>query len=206
MRTRTALSVAAALAAGAFMAQAQVYSVNIVGYVNKPLPNNVFVAVANPLDDGTNTLNSTVGSLANKSVAQFWDGAVFNSSTKSSGSWPAVSTPVGTGFFVKSAGAVTNTFVGEVVAAPGESVTNSLPNNVFVMVGSAFPFAGDYNDPSLNLNLANKSVLQKWTGTVWDSKTKSSGSWPANSGLEVGEGFFLKSAGAFDWVQTLPAN
>ena len=202
------LSAAAALAVGAITAQAQVYSVNVVGYVNKPLPNGAFVAVANPLDDGTNDLNSTLGSLNNKSVAQFWNGAGFDSTTKAGGSWAATSTPVGLGFFVKAAGGATNTFVGEVVVGPGESVTNSLPGNTFVMVGSAIPWGGDYNSADLNLNLPNKSVLQKWTGSGYDSKTRSSGAWPANLGLDVAEGFFLKSAGAspFDWVQAAPAN
>jgi hypothetical protein len=209
MRTKTILSVAAALAAGVFTTQAQsnVYSVNIVGYVNKELPNNTFVAVANPLDDGTNDLNSTMGALANKSVAQFWNGSGFDSTTKSGGAWAAMDTPVGLGFFVKSAGDKTNTFVGQVVVGPGESVTNSLPAQTFVMVGSSIPYGGDYNDANLNLNLPNKSVLQKWTGSGFDSKTRSSGVWPdPNPGLEVGEGFFLKSASDFDWIQTLPAN
>jgi hypothetical protein len=178
--------------------------VNIVGYVNKNLPANTFVAVANPLDNGTNTLNDTLGALANKSQAQFWNGASFTSYTKTSGTWPAVNTPVGTGFFVKSATTVTNTFVGETIINPTESTTNSLPANLFVMVGSALPYGGDYNNTNLNLALPNKSQLQKWTGTSFISLTRSSGVWPTNPGLEVGEGFFLKSASAYNWVQTLP--
>src|SRR5260370_42625696 len=59
MRTK-ALLCAAALAAGAVtsMAQSNVYSLNVVGYVNKSFQNGFFTLVCNPLDDGTNTLGS----------------------------------------------------------------------------------------------------------------------------------------------------
>ncbi len=54
-----ALLCAAALAAGAVssMAQSNVYSLNIVGYVNVPLVTG-FNLIANPLDNGTNDLAS----------------------------------------------------------------------------------------------------------------------------------------------------
>lgn len=50
MRTK-ALLCAAALAAGALTSMAQVYSANVVGYVNVPLPaGGLFTLLANPLD------------------------------------------------------------------------------------------------------------------------------------------------------------
>jgi hypothetical protein len=60
MRTKTLLLSAAAMAAGlvSSVAQSNVYSVNVVGYVNQVLPAGTLVAVANPLDNGTNTLDS----------------------------------------------------------------------------------------------------------------------------------------------------
>jgi hypothetical protein len=112
----------------------------------------------------------------------------------------------GKGFFVKSQNAATNTFVGEVILGPGESITNALPAGVFVLVGSPVPFAGDLNDTNINLNLANKSQVQLWNGSTYDNYTRGGGVWPANPGLAVGQGFFLKSQNAQDWVQTLPAN
>jgi hypothetical protein len=64
MRTKTLLlAAAAALAAGILSSSAQVYSANVVGYVNIPLTNNVLALVAPALDlDGTGT-NNTVASL-----------------------------------------------------------------------------------------------------------------------------------------------
>src|SRR5437879_6035335 len=59
MRTK-ALLCCAALAAGlatSAVAQSNVFSLNIVGYVNTPLTTG-FNLIANPLDKGTNDLNS----------------------------------------------------------------------------------------------------------------------------------------------------
>jgi hypothetical protein len=210
MRTKSLLLSAAALAAGlaSSVAQSNVYSVNVVGYVNKALPAGVFHLVANPLDDGTNTLNSALAALAPKSQAQFWNGASFDNYTKG-GTWPvAPGIAPGVGFFVKAQLAVTNTFVGSVAAPVGGSVTSALPAGVFVLVSSKIPYAGDLNDTNLALiQLAAKSQVQKWNlGTLsFDNYTKG-GTWPANPGVQVAEGFFVKSQTATNWVQNLPAN
>jgi hypothetical protein len=60
MRTKTLLlAAAAALAAGILSSSAQVYSANVVGYVNIPLTNGVLTVVAPALDfDGTGTNNT----------------------------------------------------------------------------------------------------------------------------------------------------
>jgi len=207
MRTKNLLLSAAALVAGALSVQAQsnVYSVNVVGYVNKVLPAGVFQLVANPLNDGTNDLNSALGALPNKSQVQIWNGASFDNYTKGGGVWPVASVPPGVGFFVKSQTAITNTFVGQVAGGSG-GVTNALPSGVFVLVGSAIPFAGDLNSTNINLNLANKSQVQLWNGTSYDNYTKGGGAWPVNPGISVAQGFFLKSQTATNWVQALPGN
>jgi hypothetical protein len=206
MRTKTLLLTAAALAAGfaTSMAQSNVYSVNVVGYVNQVYPAGSLVAVANPLDGGTNDLDTLLAGVPNKSTAQFWTGSGFTSSLKS-GTWsPNTVIPPGVGFFVNAKTSYTNTFVGQVVAAPGASVTNSLPAGELVLVGSMIPYAGDLNDTNLNLNLPNKSTAQIWDGTGYQSSLKS-GTWSPAYQINVGQGFFLNSKSAYDWVQTLPA-
>jgi len=199
--------VAAAIAAGAVTAQAQVYSVNVVGYVNQVMPAVTLVAVANPLDDGTNTLDSALGGMPAKSSAQFWNGAGFDVSGKTSAGWsPNTSVPPGLGFFVNSKTAYTNTYVGELVVNPGESITNSLPAVVLVMVGSPLPYAGDMNDPNLGLDLPAKSSAQIWNGAGYDVVGKTSAGWSPATSLSVAQGFFLNSKTAYDWVQTAPSN
>jgi hypothetical protein len=209
MRTKLLLLSAAALAAGAAssVAQSNVFSVNVVGYVNQPLTANVLTAVANPLDNGTNTLDSALSGVPAKSTAQFWTGAGFTSSTKGVSAWvPNNAIPPGVGFFVNSKAAYTNTYVGSVACNVGASVTNALPANVLVLVGSKIPYAGDLNDTNLAINLPAKSIAQFWTGAGYTSSTRGVSAWVPALSVGVAQGFFLNSKAPYDWIQTLPAN
>jgi len=211
MRTKNLLLSAAALVAGALSAQAQsnVYSVNIVGYVNVPLAANVQTLVATPLDNsGSNDLNSLLGTLPNKSSVQVWNGTTFVLSTKggSPSVWsPNLSVPPGTGYFVKSATAFTNTYVGST------SMSNSIApvGGVFSLVGSPIPFSGNLNDAGSNsLNTAifpNKSSIQTWNGTTYTLSTKggSPSAWSPNLPINVGQGFFIKPASTTNWAQQI---
>jgi hypothetical protein len=209
MRTKTLLTVAA-FAASALVASAQsnVYSVNIVGYVNQVLPAGTQVAVANPLDNGTNDLDSVFGALDKGSTANFWNGSGFTFAQKGGTVWsPNNSTPVGTGLFISSKNAITNTYVGEVVVGPGESVTNSLPAGSQVLVGSAVPFAGTLNTPELGLLQLDKgSTVNFWDGTGYVFSQKGGTVWSPDLSVNVADGFFVNSKAATDWVQTLPSN
>jgi hypothetical protein len=208
MRTKTLLIAAAALAATVISSEAQVYS-GVVGYVNVVMPAGQFALVANPLDDGTNTTTSLGQTLANKSAIEIWNGSGFTGSSKAGGVWtPDLSIPPGTGFFVNSKTAITNTFVGSVDTLPGASTTNFIPAGVFVLAGSTIPFTGDLNDTNLNLGstLANKSAIEVWNGNGFTGSSKAGGVWTPNLTLSAGEGFFIQSKTATNWVQTLPSN
>jgi len=209
MRTKTLLIAAAALAATVISSEAQVYS-GVVGYVNVVLPAGTFALVATPLDDGTNTVTSVGANLPNKSLIEIWNGTGFTASSKAGGVWtpPDLAVPPGTGFFVNSKTAITNTFVGQVDTAVGASTTNSVPAGTFVLAGSTIPFTGDLNDTNLNLGptLANKSLVEVWNGAGFNASSKAGGVWTPNLTLSVGEGFFIQSKTATNWVQTLPAN
>jgi hypothetical protein len=209
MRTKNLLLSAAALAAGIVSASAQsnVYSVNIVGYVNKPLAPNQLELVQNPLDNGTNTLNSTLGGLASGSQAYVWNGSGYTFASKPKAVWsPDLAVPTGLGFFVRRSGNVgTNTFVGEVVVDSGKSVTNVLAANVTTLVGSALPVAGTLNGTNLGLAAApSGSVIYKWNGAGYTFSSKPKAVWSPDLTINVGEGFFIKPAATFNWVQALP--
>jgi hypothetical protein len=207
MRTKTLLLSAAALAAGlcSSVAQSNVYSVNVVGYVNQPMAAGALICVANPLDNGTNDLNSALAAVPAKSTAQIWNGSGFTPSVKGTTWSPNFSIPPGVGFFVNSKSSVTNTYVGNVLANVGASVTNALPANVLVLVGSQLPYAGDLNDTNLALNLPAKSTAQIWNGSGYTPSVRGT-SWSPALPIAVGQGFFLNSKAAYNWVQTLPAN
>ena len=200
------LSAAAALAVTAVTAQAQVYSVNTVGYVNQTLPADTLVAISNPLDNGTNDLNSVLASVPAKSTAQFWTGSGFSLATKGATWSPNESIPPGKGFFVNSKSTITNTYVGEVAANAGESVTNALPADALALVGSPLPYAGDLNTVEIGLlGVPAKSTAQFWNGAGYDLSTKGT-TWSPALPINVADGFFVNSKAAYDWVQTAPAN
>lgn len=188
------------------MAQSNVYSVNIVGYVNKDVP-AASAFIANPLDNGTNDLNSILPDVPSKSTASLWTGSGFTTSTKTSAGWdPNAATPVGVGFFLNSKSAMTNTFVGNVIVGPGGSVTNHLPAGV-AAVGSMIPYAGDLNNTNIALGVVpSKSTISLWNGSSYDTSTKTSAGWDPALQLNVGDGFFVNSKSEVDWIQTLPAN
>ena len=207
---KTLLIAAAALVAGVISSDAQVYSANIVGYVNVTCPAGALVLTSNPLDKGTNTANDLLSALPTKSSIQVWNGTGFTAFTKgAAGFSPNPSLPVGTGFFVKASSAFTNTFVGNVVPNPGgNQSTVALPSGTLVLVGSTLPIAGTFNDVGTNaLNLVatlpNKSSIQTWNGTAFTAFTKGAGGFSPNPPLSVAQGFFIKSASATNWVQTL---
>lgn len=213
MRTKTLLLSAAALVAGVFASQAQsnVYSANVVGYVNSTVTSS-YNLVATPLDNnGSNDLNSLLGSLPNKSTVQTWNGTGFTIANKSGSPsvWsPDTVVPPGTGFFIKlGSGSITNPFVGQVLVNNGGSVTNNLPAS-YTLVGSPIPYADDLNDTNNYLgllNMPNKSTIQVWNGTGYTiiNKSGSPSTWSPDQTIQPGQGFFIKVSSPSSWVQSL---
>jgi hypothetical protein len=191
------------------MAQSNVYSVNIVGYVNKTLATNALEMIQNPLDDGTNTLNSALFNLAPGSVAYVWNGSGYTPASRVKAGWnPDLSIPTGLGLFVRRQGAAgTNTFVGEVIVNVGGSASNGLAANVTTLVGSMIPYADTLNGTNLGLASApNGSSLYQWNGSGYTPSSKTKAGWNPNLSIAVGESFFIRPSSNFTWVQTLPAN
>jgi hypothetical protein len=75
MRTKTLLIAAAALAVGIISSEAQVYSQNVVGYINLTVTNHTFAMVANQLDTGSNTLDNVLanGAISSSTAILLWD-------------------------------------------------------------------------------------------------------------------------------------
>jgi hypothetical protein len=90
----------------------------------------------------------------------------------------------------------------------GNQSTVALPANSLVLVGSTLPVAGNFNDVgtntvNLNATLPVKSSIQTWNGTGFTLVAKTSTGFAGNPPLAVAQGFFIKSASATNWVQTL---
>jgi hypothetical protein len=207
MKTKTLLIAAAALVAGVISSEAQtVYSVNVAGYVNVAAVAAQFALVNNPLDNGTNTVTSLFSSAPNGTVVEVWNGTGFQSSTKGFGGvWTTnLFLPPGIGYFVKFASNATNTFVGNVIAPSGGSVTNTFNSGIFQLVGSPIPFADTLSGTNLNLQVPNGTVVEVWNGVGFQSATKGFGGvWTTNLIIAPGQGFFVKSGATTNWIQTL---
>jgi hypothetical protein len=220
---KTLLIAAAALAAGVISSQAQVYSQNVVGYVNVVLTNTgaangTYAMVCNQLDaDGTGTNNSiynVVGTnLPPNTQVLCWnpDTAGFISSKLSaSGKWSVNNQVVtnamnpGVGFFINcplAAGVGTNiTMVGSVIQG-----TNLYSINTgYQIVSPSSPIAGGIvtngyvptkSDQVLVWNnVTGGYVSHKYSGTAW------SGGEPV---FTVGQAVFLNAAGANVWTNVL---
>jgi hypothetical protein len=194
-----------------------VYSLNIVGYVNQAVPAGsaaapAFVLIGNPLKAAPdNTIGTVLGSQlpANASLLA-WDGVTFNEIVYAGGGvsgWddPTLDISPGKGFFIKNptATAFNITFVGEVLAG----VQSNPMTGPFSLVSSKVPVAGDLLTGNLNLTnaVANDSLLT-WDGTTYVENVYGGGGaagWDFPPTVKVGEAFFYKQAGAshtVDWV------
>jgi hypothetical protein len=222
MRTKSLLiAAAAALAAGVVSSEAQVYSQNIVGYVNAVYPASAYVQQVAPLQtSSTNGVEDLYGStLQTGDAVLTWNGTSFQTYTFfGPGQWlypdnvtigVGPNLPVGKGFFYQSAnGNETNTFVGTVVLTN----TVTLPASAYALVGSTPPIgASSLEDTNLNLPLQTGDAVLVWGGNSYQTYTFfGPGQWlyPDNvtigvsPGVSVGQGFFYQSAnGTETWTQ-----
>jgi hypothetical protein len=206
MRTKTLLLSAAVGAAGLLAANAQVYSVNAVGYVNLDIPVGYSI-IANPLDAADNTVGALfpVGSLPNFSQVLKWNGTGFTINTLTPGGWntPSMTLNPGEGAFVNVSAARTVTFVGEVMQG---ALATPLAAG-YNLVGSQVPQQATTTVLELDSALGNFSQVLTWNGSGYVIHTKTPGGWSPNvATINVGQGFFVNTAAATSWNRTFSVN
>ncbi len=200
------------------VAQSNVYSLNIVGYVNKTIPSG-YSLIANPLKTGATNGANEIMPLVDGSIYLTWTGTAYDYRSYDGG-WidsafnpsTAPTLPPGKGFFYFNPNAnTTNTFVGEVVPAPGAVNNLSLPSG-YSLVGSVMPVAAtDISAAPVSLPLIDGSIVLKWTGTAYLYRSYDGG-WidsafnpAAAPSYAVGDGFFFFNPNAAtNWSQSLP--
>jgi hypothetical protein len=209
MRTTKALLLTAAIsAAGVVSSMAQVYSVNVVGFVNMSLPAG-FSLIANPLKatndflsaiiptapDGTQVLTFNV---TNQTFA-----ADVPSYIEGFGWFPDGEVKPGQGFFINLPSATTLTFVGEVrqgnLSAPiatGYSIQSSqVPQRGLVTTDLTLP-ATD-GDQIFRWDRATQTYFSEVPGYI-----EGFGWFPSEPMMEIGESFFLLTSAAKPWTRT----
>jgi hypothetical protein len=211
MRTKTLLLTAALAVAGAStsMAQSNVYSVNVVGYVNIPLTNG-FNMISNPLDkDGTGTNNTITTVFAGgvpdgTTVFKFSGGSYSQSDLYFNGpGWlggGTITMNPGEGLFVQSTGNATATITGNVLQG---NQTNKFAAG-FNMIGNKVPISGLFTS-QLNYQPTDNDTL-----FFWDPVSQSYNSsflyitgpgWlPFEPTINVGQAFFIQAAASNSWT------
>jgi hypothetical protein len=194
MRTKTLLVAAAALTAGIVTSQAQVYSQNVVGYVNLSLPAGLTM-VANPLNNTTNDLNTIIPTAGFGDTIYIWTGTTFNSSIYV-GSWsPDVTMNPGQGFFYAASSPITLTFTGNVLQG---SLTNTVPAG-FSILGNQVPVAEDLSTNGFPASFGDTIYFYRGGNYVSSINV---GSFAPAAIPAVGEGFWVNSASGGSWTRS----
>jgi hypothetical protein len=213
MRTKALLSMAA-LAVGLTSSMAQVYSLNVVGYVNVPLQANKLHFLSLPLapTDNNYAISNTIVLDASQMFANLytWTGTAWSSTVPSwdGTAWdqPATVVPQGAGFFLASQAASTLTFVGQVtqgtIAYSVPAGLSTLANKVPVSANFPGTTVGAVFDNIYTWDLAT----QRWAGDVWSQSGSGwdngvAGANPAGPLLNPGDAVFYQAGAALNFSQ-----
>jgi hypothetical protein len=214
MRTKSLLLTAALVAAGISVSQAQVYSVNAVGYINvvcKP----GFNMVANQLINSNSTVAALFPNMPSGTQVLKWLGTGFsvNSYDADFGEWddPSQTLQPGESAFFRNPTTtnITVTFVGDV---PQGGLTNTIPLN-YSLKSSMVPQAG-LLQTSLGFVPSGGDQVLRWvngypasSGYAVHSYDSDFGEWDVEPNVNVGEGFFIKRVAAGqNWVRQFSVN
>ena len=206
MRTKALLSLAA-LAVGLSTSVAQnVYSLNVVGYVNVSLQANQLSFLSLPLADvnGNYNITNTIVLDSSQTFANLfaWAGTAWNTAVPS---WTGTAwdTPMvisnGTGFFIQSVTNSTLTFVGQV---PQGAIQYSVPVGLSTLanqipVSTNFPGAavGGLFDNIFTWDQVNQqwaNAVWSYNGSAWDNGV--AGASPNGPLLNPGDAVFYQNA------------
>ena len=209
---------AAALAASAVSSMAQnVYSLNVVGYVNKSFTTGNYTLICNPLDAQTNDLNTIMPNVPDQTTIARWNTSLqdFDPATPTyftaTHTWiPNPTIKPGEGFFVVPSGNFTNTFVGNVLQ--GSNLTNPVPivgGGSYVAVGSVIPLGVSLTNTLAGYAATDQDTLGLWKVSVQDfdpttpTYFTATQTWIPDVNIAPGDGFFIiRSGAATTWVRS----
>jgi len=208
MRTKTLLLSAAVGAAGLLAADAQVYSVNSVGYINLSIPVG-FSLIANQLDAADNSVGAIMPAVPIGTTLYKWNGTGYDINNFSFAGWgnPAMTLNPGEGAFIKntSASPINVTLVGEVPQLADSNI--SVPAG-FSIVSSTVPQSGAL-DAVLEFPAALGDSFYLWSNSAngYSIFNFSFAGFGGNPPVPlVGESFFVKKQVAADWVRNFTVN
>jgi hypothetical protein len=212
MRTKTLLLSAAVGAAGLLAADAQVYSVNSVGYINLTIPPG-FSMISNQLKTTQNLVSQILPTPPLGTQILNWNGAGYDILEYADiGFGPGWSGDLalvpGSGVFIRNptASNMVVTLVGEVPQNADSNIT--IPAG-FSIKSSTVPVAGNVIQ-SMAFPSALGDQILKWTGAGYDiSEYVDIGfgpGWSSEPTVAVGEAFFVKKNAPAAWDRNFSVN
>jgi hypothetical protein len=210
MRTKTLLVAAAALAAGLATSMAQVYSQNVVGYVNLSTAANAYNIINNPLQYTNNDVSFVFQNpppgltiFKRNSSGTGYDQSQYDPDIPG-WSAPLVVNP-GDGIWITSPVNYTNTFVGEVLQG---ALSLPIPAG-YSLKGSQVPQSAGVQTV-MGYPVSNLDTFYFWNGVGYD-QTQYDPDIPGWSAGEptpkVGQGFWINNAGGNkNWTRNFTVN
>lgn len=212
MRTKTLLLAAVLSAAGIASSLAQVYSVNVVGYVNVNLTAG-FNLICNPLKNTTGNQLNNILPLTDAdlgTIVYWYSGGGFQSSTylgTTLGWTPNQAINPGTGIFINVSAAKTVTFVGEVPLG----ADSNLPLTAGLQLISS-PVPQSTNLTAMNFPADVGDIVYFYRGAAGSKSYAASTflgtgiGWVPDAVPGVGEGFWASKATAGTWTRNFSVN
>lgn len=206
MRTKALILSAAVAVAGVVSSAAQVYSVNVVGYVNLTLPAG-FSLIANQLDNGNgNKVSDVFAGVPDGTIVYKWTAGGYELNTLDFGEWttPDMTVAPGEGAFILLPEGHTITLVGEV---PQGTLTVNFPTG-FWIASSHVPQVADLSAAAFSFPAEDGDIVYQWSNeTGYSLYTYDFGAWdPEAPVLDVGEAFFLLTGTAKTWTREFSVN
>jgi len=206
MRTKTLILAAVLSVAGAATSSAQVYSVNMVGYINLQIPRG-FSMIANQLNNtatGGNTVSNLFAGAPEGTTLYTFNPATqgYAANTYDIGEWtnPGFLLTAGEGAFILAPSAFTNTLVGEVVLSSSITVPQG-----FSIKSSVIPQAGSLVT-NLNFPVAEGDTIYRFNNATgqYTANTFDIGEWSAGAAPvpNVGESFFVLTLATKTWTRS----
>jgi hypothetical protein len=201
MRTKTLIIASALVAAGIVTSAAQVFSVNVVGYVNVTVPAG-FSIIANPLDNtNSNALSELIPNPPFGTTVYKFDPVDGFASTTFQFSWdPDFTLNPGEAAFINTDEETTLTFVGEV--KQGDTLDVNLAAG-FNLVSSIVPAEESLEDAGFPAEFGDTFYLFRSGDYV--STTFLFG-WDTPVTPRVGEGFWVNRTTATTWSREFNVN
>jgi hypothetical protein len=209
MRTKTLLLSAAVGAAGLLAANAQVYSVNSVGYVNLTIPPG-FSMVANQLNSSDNTVGSLLPSVPLGTTVYKWNTATgqYDINNFSFAGWgnPAMTLNPGEGAFVSntSGSNINITLVGEVPQGAASNI--NIPAG-FSIVSSPVPQSAALDAIGFPAALGDAFYLFNNSSGQYEVYNFSFAGFGGNPPVPaVGQAFWVNKVNAAAWNRNFSVN